>query len=135
MQKVLNLVLFGSTLVSFLRIALDFQWYPLWLRFEIAKIGFWKSPKNVQVSLLLGGGREVRKDTKMSLFFMSLLRGGGRGSKQIRTMSLSVHFFLLKASLNLWCIGFLKLHPISEENRNFIFQIISLRILSRRINV
>ena len=36
----------------------------------------------------------------MSLFLMSLLGGGGRGSKQIKPMSLYILFFLLMASLN-----------------------------------
>ena len=35
----------------------------------------------------------------MSLFLMSLLGGGGRGSKQIKPMSLYILFFLLMASL------------------------------------
>ena len=69
----------------------------LW--FKIAKISFWNPSKKCSDVLIFGRREGVRKDTKMSLFFMSLLRGGGRGSKQIRTMSLSVHFFFWKASL------------------------------------
>ena len=37
----------------------------------------------------------------MSLFLMSLLGGGGRGSKQIKPMSLYILFFLLMASLKI----------------------------------
>ena len=36
----------------------------------------------------------MKKDTKISLFFISLLGGGGRGSKLIRTFSLFTHFFI-----------------------------------------
>ena len=50
-------------------------------------------PKNSDV--LISGRREgVKQDAKMSLFFMSLLWGGGRGSRQISQMSFNILFFL-----------------------------------------
>ena len=49
-------------------------------------------PKNSDV--LISGRREgVKQDAKMSLFFMSLLWGEGRGSRQISQMSFNILFF------------------------------------------
>ena len=51
-----------------------------------------------------GGGQEGYQNV---LIFYVLIKGGGRGSKQIKTMSLSVHFFFWKASLMLSATFFL----------------------------
>ena len=63
---------FGHFWVNFStlsRNALDFQWYPLWLWFKIAKFGFWSSPNKCSDLLILGSWDGVKKAKKNYLFF------------------------------------------------------------------
>ena len=73
--KSLYLGPFWVNFSTLLRNALDFQWYPLWLWFKIAKFGFWNSPKKCSNFLILGRREGVKNSKKNSLIFFLIWVG------------------------------------------------------------